>query len=49
VRLPAGDRALAVKRAGDLEVDVYPDQVHELERAHAVAAVLSHHHVDLVV
>ena len=49
MRLPAGDRALAVKRASDLEVDVDPDEVHELERPHPVAAVLPHDEVDLVV
>ena len=41
VRLPARLGPLAIEGARDLEVDVDPDQVHELERPHPEAAVLA--------
>jgi hypothetical protein len=47
VRAPARLPALSVEGAGDLEIHVDPDQIHELERAHREAPVLAHDAVDL--
>ncbi len=50
MRLPARlVEALLPERLRDLEVDVDPDQVHELERPHPEAAADPHDAVDLVV